>query len=165
MTNYDLTNYNINMGNYKVCSVFGHRDICDDKKNLTFQIKKELLNMILNENTRYFLFGGFGEFDDLCYEIVSQLKKSYPYINRIYCVENERLLRKDKQPNWLKHQDYEDIIYLEPEFKYWYKQIYFRNIEMMKISDYVLLYVRKEESNAYKLYCAAKKLRKTIIKV
>ena len=154
------------MNNIKICSVFGHSGLFKDKDLLKLKIEREFLNLILNHNVEKFLFGGFGEFDNLCYEIICELKKQFPQIERIYCVENERLLRIDKRPLWLKQRKYEHIIYLEPDLKYWYTQIYYRNVEMIKVSDFVMFYIRKtENSGAYKTYKYATRLRKNIITV
>lgn len=148
----------------KICSVFGHSDLFDNTNLLKLRLEREFLNLILNENVTKFLFGGFGDFDTLCYEVVCELKKQFSQIERIYCVENERLMRPDKRPLWLKQREYEQFVYLEPDFKYWYKQIYYRNVEMIKTSDFVLFYLRKTEgSGAYKAYEYAKKIKKNII--
>lgn len=62
---------------HKSCSVFGHSKIVitnslKEKLYLTFE------NLIRQENVGYFYFGGFGEFDDLCWQIVTSLKEKYP---------------------------------------------------------------------------------------
>jgi len=152
--------------NYKICSVFGHSQLFDDRNLLKTRLEREFLNLIVNKDVKKFLFGGFGEFDFLCYEIVSELKKEFPFIQRIHCVENERLLRQDKRPLWLKNREYEQIIYLEPDFKYWYTQIYYRNLEMIKTSDYIIFYIRNtENSGAYKALKFANNTNKIVIKI
>lgn len=150
----------------KICSVFGHSELFDDTNLLKLKLEREFLNLILNESVTKFLFGGFGDFDTLCYEVVCELKKQFSQIERIYCVENERLMRPNKRPLWLKQREYEQFVYLEPDFKYWYKQIYYRNVEMIKASDFVIFYLRKTEgSGAYKAYEYAKKIKKSIINI
>lgn len=155
------------MKSEKICSVFGHSEILkEDKCYLKPRLEREFLNLILNHGVKKFLFGGFGEFDDLCYQVVCELKNQFEFIERIHCVENERLLRPDKQPIWLKNRNYEQIIYLEPDFKYWYTQIYYRNLEMIKASDFIIFYVRnRNNSGAFKSFKFAKKIKKMIIEI
>ena len=107
---------------------------------------------------RTFYFGGYGAFDDLCREIVTTISKENPKldIKRIYCVSQERYLRK--RVRYFNREDYDDIIYLLPSFEGWYKSIYFRNCAMIDQSDLVIFYAEnKEGSGAYKAYQYAKK--------
>ena len=145
-----------------ICSFFGHSDI-----DITDELYSATLNTIENiikEGCRTFYFGGFGDFDELCYKIVSQIKEeNEPSIKRIYCVLQERELRK--LPRGISYGDYDEIIYLVPQFEGWYKRIYFRNCEIINRSDYVVFYAEnRENSGAYKVYTYAKKKKdKTII--
>ncbi len=67
----------------KTCCFFGHRKI-----NETEELKNNLCgiieNLIVNENVDTFLFGSKSQFDDLCHEIVTDLKEKYPRLIRIY---------------------------------------------------------------------------------
>lgn len=107
---------------------------------------------------RTFYFGGYGTFDDLCREIVTRISKENPKldIKRIYCVSQERYLRK--RVRYFNREDYDEIIYLLPSFEGWYKSIYFRNCAMIDQSDLVIFYAENREgSGAYKAYQYAKK--------
>ena len=151
------------MNHFKSCSFFGHSEInvTDSLKN---KLKEVLEDMIKNREYGYFYFGGFGKFDDLCWEIVTQLKQKYPFINRIYCLSDYRHLRKNKRPAWLRDEDYEEFVYLDLDNEYWYTRIYFRNIRMIEISDFVIFYVeRTENSGAYKAMKYAMKHNKCYI--
>lgn len=150
------------MTNCKSCSVFGHSKI-----SITDELKKRLYKIfeivIVNHNVKYFYFGGFSEFDDLCWQVVTELKKSYEHIYRIFCLSNPRHQRLSKRPKWLKEEDYEEVIYLDLTFDYWYNRIYFRNCEMIDRSDYVVFYVNhSENSGAYKALKYALKKKKQI---
>lgn len=150
---------------YKICSVFGHRKI-----EVSKELKRELFslfdNLIKNENVDCFLFGGLGEFDDFCYKIISNLKRKYPNIKRVFCCYDPKFQDERKRPNWLKNQDYGEIIFLNLDFDFWYSRIFFRNCEMINLSDFVVFYVKtKEKSGAFKTLSYAKKLKKTIFNV
>ncbi len=146
----------------KTCSVFGHSDIMITKEleenlNATF-------TQLISDGCEEFLFGGFGMFDDLCHKIISELKLIYPNIKRIFCASNPRHIQINKRPKWLKQEDYEEFVYLDLKFDWWYKRIYYRNCAMIDKSDVVVFYVEKREnSGAYKVYKYAKQRKKRII--
>ena len=150
------------MCNNMVCSFFGHRNITITKSLV--ENTKEAIYKALKDNIFTFYFGGFGDFDDLCYKIVTQLKNDFPQYNiqRIFCVPTEKMLRK--RPAWLKQENYEEIIFLTPSFDSWYKSIYFRNCAMIDNSDFCIFYVEnRENSGAYKTYKYA--LKKKVMSV
>lgn len=151
------------MESKKSCTFFGHREIVVTDK-LINQITKIIKDKIENEQFKDFYFGGFGNFDDLCYKIVSKLKEEYNHIRRIFCLYDRKHINISKRPEWLKNEEYEDIIFLEPSFDGWYKRIYFRNLEMVDLSDFILFYVcNTENSGAYKTFKYAKKKKKIYI--
>ena len=83
-------------GLMSVCSFFGHRKVDNSEElidRLTLTIRK-----VLDEGVRTFYFGGFGEFDDLCWRVVTELKKEYIDIIRVFCLSDERHLRVSKRP-------------------------------------------------------------------
>ncbi len=149
----------------KTCTFFGHKEI-EITKELEVKLKKIIQDLILNKNYVYFYFGGFGMFDDLCHKVVSKLKIKHPYIKRIYCVSDERYLRVNKRPGCLKDEDYEEFVYLPLNFDYWYQRIYFRNIEMINQSDFIVFYVKNTlKSGAYKAFQYALKKKKDLINI
>lgn len=146
------------MENTKICSFFGHRDveITDELYAIT---TAEILKSV-DFGCRIFYFGGYGDFDTLCYQIVSKIKEEHSTlgIRRIYCVSQERYLRKNTR--YFRREDYDDVIYLLPSFEGWYKSIYFRNCAMIDESDTVIFYAEeRENSGAYKAFKYAKKKR------
>lgn len=149
----------------KSCSVFGHSKI-----EITKELENNLIStfemLITKENVKYFYFGGFGEFDDLCWQVVTKLKDKYPKIYRIFCLSDLRHQRKSKRPLWLNDEDYEEITYLDLSFDYWFTRIYFRNCEMIDRSDFVVFYVNhSERSGAYKALQYAIKKKRQIINI
>ena len=67
----------------QTCCFFGHRKIVNTPL-LAENVKDSIKNLIVNYHISNFLFGSNSEFNDLCYKTVSELKKIYTKINRIY---------------------------------------------------------------------------------
>lgn len=151
---------------FKSCSVFGHSEI-EVTEELKQCLEETFEFLITCKNVNVFYFGGLGEFDFLCWQVVTELKKQYPYIKRIFCLCNNKQQKKfAKMSDWINNENYEEIIYFQLEFDYWYTRIYYRNCEIIKCSDYVVFYVEHfENSGAYKALKYAKKLKKQIINV
>ena len=139
----------------KTCSFFGHRTInlTDDLYAITVaEIEKSVAS-----GCRIFYFGGYGEFDKLCRQIVTKIKNERPELNiqRIFCVPMEKDLRKKSR--WLNDTNCDKIEYLIPMFNGWYRSIYFRNCAMIDNSDVIIFYAEnRANSGAYKAYRYAK---------
>lgn len=140
----------------KICTFFGHREV-DVTDNLYTMAADEIMRAI-ESGCRVFYFGGYGDFDDLCYKIVTKIscENEELKIKRIYCVSQERYLYK--KVRYFNRDDYDDVIYLMPSFDGWYKSIYFRNCAMIDQSEFIIFYAEtKEDSGAYKAYKYAKR--------
>ena len=65
------------------CCFIGHREI-----NVTDELKEKLREvierLITEESVDTFLFGSKSQFDDLCWDIVTEIKKKYSHIKRIF---------------------------------------------------------------------------------
>ena len=48
------------------------------------KVQDVITKLVIKDGAYIFLFSNAGQFDDDCYEIVSKLKKRYPYIERHY---------------------------------------------------------------------------------
>lgn len=133
----------------RICSFFGHRDVCVTEA--LYAITAAEIVKSVEDGYRIFYFGGYGDFDALCHLIVSRLREEYADIRRVFCVPQERYLRKGSR--CFKREDYEDVIYLTPTFEGWYKSIYFRNCAMIDASDRIIFYAEERaDSGAYKAY-------------
>ena len=149
--------------NYYACSFFGHKEF-KITTELRKKLKEKLSYLIKMKSVSLFYFGGFGNFDDLCWQIVTELKETFPFIKRIFCLSDPRHQRVTKRPKWLKDEDFEDFIYLDLKFDYWYSRIYFRNCEMIDRSDYVIFYVTNTQNGgAFKAMQYALKKKKEIV--
>ena len=65
---------------HSVCFI-GHRKI-EDTPELRERLRG-ILQELFNNGTVNFIFGDHSAFDDLCYELVTELKEKYPAIKRI----------------------------------------------------------------------------------
>lgn len=149
-------------GTEKVCSCFGHFtvEINDELKAST---SKEI-DKAIEFGVRIFLFGGRSDFDNLVYDIVSDIKTQRPQLNlkRIFCFPLDKHLRKP--PNWFQRKEYEGYECPAKDFDWWYTSIYYRNCAMIDQSDFVLFYAEeRENSGAYKAYKYAVNTHKKII--
>ncbi len=61
----------------------GHREV-ENRETLKKTVKKTVEKLIVNENADTFLFGSMSDFNNLCYEAVTELKKRYRNIERIF---------------------------------------------------------------------------------
>ncbi len=90
----------------KVCFI-GHRTI-ENNVNIKTLIKNTII-LLISKGAKTFLFGGKGEFDNLCWEVVSSLKKEYPFIKRIYIRSSYEIISK-------QYEDYLLSLYEETYF-------------------------------------------------
>ena len=65
------------------CCFFGHRKI-KETNELKKTVYDAVEDLIKNKGVNIFLFGSKSQFDDLCHNIVTELKEKYPHIKRIY---------------------------------------------------------------------------------
>ncbi len=119
------------------CCFFGHREI-NESEELKRQLYIIIEDLITNKNVDTFLFGSKSEFDDLCHEIVTQIKEIYPNIKRIY-VRAEYPDINDRYKNFLlKH--YEET-YFPEKLRNSGKAVYIkRNYEMIDKSEFCVVY-------------------------
>ena len=137
------------------CCIIGHRTIKDflDVESRTVNAVK---NLIENENVRIFKFGYFGEFNDLCLKLVSEIKKDYPFVKTIfYSLNNEIAFtfeeaeeyraKFNRQNKTFKYKCFDVINELteidETKFKLAYV---LRNKKLIEESDFCLIYYRKD---------------------
>ena len=146
----------------KICSFFGHRNVAITEE--LYAITTAEIVKSVDFGCRVFYFGGFGDFDDLCYQIVTKIKQDRPHLalKRVFCVPQERYLRK-KAP-FFHRENYEEVRYLHPMFEGWYKSIYYRNCAIIEKSVFIIFYAEtRQDSGAYKAYQFAKKQKEKYI--
>lgn len=119
-------------------------------------------------NHLYLFIWWIWDFDDLCHEIITELKKKYPHIKWVYICEDYKFIsRPHKRPKWLKDKDYEAFEYYEMKYTGFYKRIYFRNCEIIDHSDYCVFCVdeNSEHLEAIKALKHAKRKKKEIVNI
>jgi hypothetical protein len=146
----------------RICSFFGHSEL--EITNEIYTKTAAAITKAVDDGFRYFYFGGFGAFDDLCHKIVSDIRAAKPElgITRTYIACSERDVRKPKV--WMNSTNYEEITVLPITFDYWYTRIYYRNCAIIDRSDLIIFYAEeRNNSGAYKAYKYAKTRKKDII--
>ena len=78
----------------KTCCIIGHRNF-EKTKELEFAVKEIVCNLITKENVTNFLFGSKSKFVDFCYDVITEYKKSYSNINRIYIRAEYPIITED----------------------------------------------------------------------
>ena len=136
------------------CSFFGHRKI-----NQSEELKQRLTNvvedLIVNHNVFTFLFGSRSDFDDLCHEIVTSLKETYPFIKKIcYTSKSEGCYLEEKRKEWEEFYsriEKRQVILFCYDEEFEHKTKYTagkasyveRNQAMINDSDYCIFYYNK----------------------
>lgn len=121
----------------KTCCFIGHRKIYETDR-LKSDLKLTIIELIDKKGVCYFLFGSKSEFNNLCYETVTELKELYPHISRIY-VRAEYPHINDDYHSYLLER-YEDTYYPEHMVDAGRAAYVERNYEMIKNSDYCICY-------------------------
>ena len=124
------------------CCFIGHRNI-DVTNTLSNGIRAIILDF-LNKGVEIFYFGSRSQFNDLCWDIVTDLKKDYPNIQRVYVRTEYQYVNRDYTDYLLQY--YEDTFY-PPKVDGSGKLAYVkRNQLMIDSSDYCLFYYNPNDS-------------------
>ena len=123
------------MSNY--CCFLGHRKI-KKTEELKKEIYKKLEWLISCENVDTLLFGSKSEFNTLCHEITTELKKEFPNIKRVY-VRAEYPIISSEYENYLL-ENYESTYYPEKILNAGRSVYVQRNFEMINKSDFCIFY-------------------------
>ena len=119
------------------CCFFGHRKI-NKTPELIERLTKEIEVLISEKDVVIIYFGSKSEFDDLCHKVVTELKKKYPEIKRIYVRSAFQHI-----PDWYEDsllQHYEDTYFPEHMEKAGRASYVERNQEMINKSDFCVIY-------------------------
>ena len=119
------------------CCFIGHRTV-----KVTEELKKRLIEiieeLITKENVDTFLFGSKSQFNSLCLDILTSLKKKHPHVKRVYVRAEFMNISKDYKAYLL--EDYEDTYYPEGIIGAGRAVYIKRNYEMIKSSRFCVIY-------------------------
>ena len=149
------------------CCFIGHREI-----NVTDELKEKLHmvieRLIIEESIDTFLFGSKSQFDDLCYDIVTEIKKKYPHIKRIFVRAEYPYIDESYEAYLL--ESYEDTYFPKSVLGAGKASYVKRNCEMIDNSRFCIVYYKEDytpkgRKSGTKIALAyAEKKKKTIIR-
>lgn len=123
----------------RVCFI-GHRNI--EKTDELISLLRDTIVTLIDKGVTTFLFGSKSEFDTLSWKIVTELKKNYPLIKRVYVRAVYPHIDKSYEEYIL--QSYEETYFpikLENAGKFSYVE---RNYEMIDNSTYCVFYYNED---------------------
>ncbi len=125
----------------ETCCFIGHR-IIKETEELKSKLKEIIEKLITNENVNTFLFGSKSRFNDLCLELVTEIKEQHPQIKRVYVRAEYPSINVEYKAYLLKH--YEDTYYPTKIIGAGKAAYVKRNFEMIDKSRFCLIYYDEE---------------------
>ncbi len=121
----------------------GHRKI-NETEDLKIRLWDLIEHLILNQNVDTFLLGSKSEFNDLCVNMLSQIKQKHPHIKRIYVRSEFPYIDEEYKEYLLQFCDetYFPEILVNAQ-KSSYVQ---RNYDMINKSDFCVFYFSEQEA-------------------
>ncbi len=121
----------------KTCCFIGHREIRLTDE-LEVKLYKSIVALITNQGVNTFLFGSKSQFNTLCHKIVTEIKKKYPKIKRVYVRAEYPYINDDYKKYLLKK--YEDTYYPSKIINSGKACYVERNFEMLNKSSFCVAY-------------------------
>ncbi len=122
------------------CCFIGHRKIFETDE-LKCRLYNIIENLIINYSVNTFLFGSRSQFDQLCYDIVTQLREKHDNISRIYVRAEFPYIRDSFRKYFL--EKYEDTYYPEKMINAGRASYVERNHEIIDKSTFCVMYYDK----------------------
>lgn len=148
---------------YNSCCFIGHRHV-ENKTDICKLTKLCIKNILTaNENLKNFYFGSRSAFNEICLQIVTELKNKYPNLIRIYVRAEYEFISQEYENNLL--QIYDKTFY-STKAKNANRLAYIkRNEEIIDSSDICVFYYTNKtlRSGTYIALNYAKKHNKKII--
>lgn len=148
--------------NEKICSCIGRVFAKFNDKQIS-EIKK-VIDEVIEDGVRVFLFGGLGDFDKIVYRIVSHKieEENRTDLRRVHCFPyGYSIYNPDRYFMPRRYEDF-DSPCIEPEFRN--SSHYYRNCAIIEKSDWVLFYTDNNHYSAtYKSYEFAVQSNKKVI--
>ena len=131
----------INVGKKEhTCCFFVHRKI-EVTDELGSRLNDIVEGLIVEKQVDTFLFGSKSQFDRLCLQVVTELKRKYPHIKRIYVRAEFPYIDEDYTAYLLKR--YDCTYYPERMINAGKAAYVERNYEMIDNSSYCVIYYDK----------------------
>lgn len=92
------------------CCFIGHRTI-NETEELKSKLYETIEKLIVENSVDTFLFGSRSRFNDLCHEIVTEIKEKYPHIKRTFVRAEYQNIDETYKAHLL--ENYEDTYYPE----------------------------------------------------
>jgi len=125
------------------CCFIGHRKI-DITRELINRLEETIKHLITEKKVDTFLFGSKSEFDILCLKVLTELKKNYSHITRVY-VRSEFAYIDDSYTEYIL-KTYDET-YFPMKLINAGRAVYVeRNFEMIDKSAYCVFYYDKNYS-------------------
>lgn len=121
----------------RTCCFIGHRKI-EDTLELRTKLYEIIEKLIVDENIDTFLFGSKSRFNDLCHEIVTEIKEKHPHIKRVYVRAEYQYIDDSYKEYLLKY--YEDTYYPNKLIGAGKATYVERNCEMINNSRFCIIY-------------------------
>ncbi len=127
------------------CMFTGHRNISDDRQQLTARLAAELETLITVHGVKYFVAGGALGFDILAEQTVLKLKQRYPHI-KLYlalpCIDQDKQWSESSRKQYMSLMNSADgVTYVQRD--YTDGCMLRRNDFMISLSSYCVCYKRK----------------------
>ena len=135
-----------NYPNYSI-SFIGHRKV-NNTEDIVNKLYVTIENLIVTEKVSNFLFGSKSEFNDICLQVVTELKKIYTIIKRIY-VRAEFPYINDDYKNYLL-KSYDETYFPEKIISAGRAIYVERNYEMIDNSKFCIFYFDKNQTTPKK---------------
>lgn len=127
----------MNTNKESTCCFIGHRKI-DATVELRNSVYELIEDLIVNKNVDTFLLGSRSAFNDLCEDLLCELKEKYPHIYRV-CVRAEfPYIYEPLKEDMLKR--YDDTYFPEKMIDAGNASYVERNYEMINKSAYCIIY-------------------------
>lgn len=141
----------------KACAFFGHRNWGSEE--CKEEIKNSIIDLIENYGVAQFYSGGRGNFDNLCSQIVCELKKEYPHLKNTLVFS---YIPQEREGVPLPRK-YDDSVYLLEKWTPKRYAIIKTNEEIVKRVDFVVAGIVYKWGGAYRACEYAMKKGKRII--
>jgi uncharacterized phage-like protein YoqJ len=141
----------------KTCCFFGHRNIFCTNELLPLVIEKA--EQLILSGFDSFLFGGYGDFDNLCFHAIQTLKPKHPQIKTVFVQAYYNPHESDMEYFKSKH---DEVTFPEIDTPARFA-ISRRNQIMIDMSDYCIFYVGCSFGGAYQALQYARRKKKPFL--